>query len=131
MSEQLEKLLISGKELDQELLATVLVDLVKIDKDSGEIRLTTKALNLPKRLQILIYIAGRKAAKALDVIGEERISPKELASKLGMGGGSLRGQVHNLCKDRLLEGVEGKYLVPNYAIEFVKALLDEASRKER
>lgn len=131
MSEQLEKLLISGKELDQELLATVLVDLVKIDKDSGEIRLTTKALNLPKRLQILIYITGRKAAKALDVIGEERISPKELASKLGMGGGSLRGQLHNLCKDRFLEGVEGKYLVPNYAIEFVKALLDEASRKER
>ncbi|MCK4362237.1 MAG: hypothetical protein KAW13_03040 [Dehalococcoidia bacterium] len=131
MSEQLEKLLISSKELDQELLATVLVDLVKIDKDSGEIRLTTKALNLPKRLQILVYITGRKAAKALDVIREERISPKELASKLGMGGGSLRGQLYNLCKERLLEGVDGKYLVPNYAIEFVKALLDEASRNER
>lgn len=131
MSDPLEKLLVSAIELDRELLATVLADLVKIDKDSGEIRFTSKATKLPKRLQILLYLMGRKAAKALGLVAEEAIASKEMASKLGMGGGPLRGQLSRLSKERLVESVQGKYQVPNYAFESVKALLEEASRKER
>jgi len=131
MTDPLEKLVVSGIELDRELLATVLSDLIRIDKDSGEIRLTRIAARLPKRLQLLTHLTGRKAAKALDLVPEEPISSKELTTKLGMSGGSLRGQLSMLKKERLVDTKDGKYYVPNYAIDQVKTLLEQASRKER
>lgn len=130
MTDPLEKLVVSGAELDRELLATTLADLAQIDKDSGGIRFTREATRLPKKLQILTYLAARKAAKALGFISEEPISPKELTLELGMSGGSVRGQLSVLGKERLVESKVGKYWVPNYAIERVKALLEQASRKE-
>jgi len=130
MTDPLEKLVVSGAELDRELLATTLVDLAQIDKESGGIRFTRKAARLPKNLQILTYLMARKAAKALGFISEELISSKELTSELGMSGGSIRGQLSIFSKERLVEGKAGKYWIPNYAIERVKALLEQASKKE-
>jgi len=130
MSEPLEKLVVSGTELDRELIATTLANLVRIDKDKGEIRLTLEAIQLPKKLQILIYLTGRKAATALGILPGEPIAPKDLASQLGMGGSSIRGQLFTLSKERLIGSESGKYWVPNYAIERVKALLEQATRKE-
>lgn len=131
MTDPLEKLFVSSEELDQELLATVLMDLAKIDRDSGEIRFTSKAVRLPKKLQILIYLMSRKAARAHSVISEELISSKELAPKLGIGGSSLRGQLSDFTKERLVESKSGRYWVPNYAIERVKELLEQARGKEK
>lgn len=131
MTDPLEKLIVSGTELDRELLATVLVDLVRIDKDSGEIRFTRNGATLPKKLQILTYLMGRKAGKALDLVPEEPISSKELTMKLGMSGGSLRGQLSMLKKERLIDTKDAKHYVPTYAIEEVKALLEQTSKKER
>lgn len=131
MTDPLEKLFVSSEELDRELLTTVLTDLAQIDRDSGEIRFTSKAVRLPKKLQILIYLMSRKAARAYGVISEELISPKELASKLGIGGSSLRGQLSDFTKERLVESKSGKHWVPNYAIERVKELLEQARGKEK
>jgi len=131
MTDPLEKLVVSGIELDRELLATVLADLVRIDKDSGEIRLTQEGAKLPKKLQILTYLIGRKAAKALGLVSEEPISSKELTSKLAMSGGSLRGQLSIFSKERLIASEKGKHWVPNYAIESVKGLLGQPIRKEK
>ena len=131
MTDPLEKLIVSGAELDRELLATVLADLVRIDKDSGEIRFTRKGATLPKKLQILTYLIGRKAAKALGLVPEEPISSKELTTKLGMGGGPLRGQLSILKKERSIDTKDAKHYVPNYAIDQVKVLLEQASRKEK
>lgn len=131
MIEPLEKLVVSGVELDQKLLATTLTGLVWIDKDSGEIRFTREVAQLPKNLQLLTYLLARKAAAALGFISEEPISSKDLTSKLGMSGGSVRGQLSIFSKERLVANKAGKYWVPNYAIERVKALLEQASRKEK
>ena len=131
MIDPLEKLVRSGTELDKELLATVLAGLVWIDKDSGEVRFTPEGTRLPKKLQILAYLLGQKAAKALGLVSEELIAPKELATKLGMGGGPLRGQLSMLKKERLVDTKNGKYYIPNYAIESVKALLQNTRRKEK
>ena len=49
--------------------------------------------------------------------------PKEMEPVLGLKGGRLRGQLFQLKKERLVQAVKGKYLIPNYAIEAVKELL--------
>jgi len=132
MAEPLEKLVISSVDVDRELLATTLMNLVRIDKDKGEIRLTLEAIRLPKKLQILVYLMGRKAATALGILPDEPIAPKDLASKLGRGGSALRGQLATLSgKEHLIKNEAGKYWVPNYTVEQVKALLEKATRKEK
>jgi len=135
MTDPLEKLAVSASELDRELLATTLADLARIDKQSGEIRFTREAAQLPKNLQLLTYLMARKAATALATalgfIFEEPISSKDLTSKLGMSGGSVRGQLSIFSKERLVANKAGKYWIPSYAIERVKALLEQASRKEK
>lgn len=131
MTDPLEKLAVSASELDRELLATILADLARIDKQSGEIRFTREAAQLPKNLQLLTYLMARKAATALGFIFEEPISSKDLTSKLGMSGGSVRGQLSIFSKERLVANKAGKYWIPSYAIERVKALLEQASRKEK
>jgi len=131
MTDPLERLIASGAELDREMLATILADLVWIDKDSHEVRFKQKATKLPKKVQILTYLMARKAAKALDLISEEGIVSSELTSKLGMSGGTVRGQLSILGKDRLIDSVGGKYFVPNYAIELVKTLIEKSMGKEK
>ena len=128
MTDPLEKLVVSGDELDKEMLTTVLADLARIEKGSGEIRFTSKAAKLPKNQQILLFLLGRKAAKALSLIEEESIGPMGMEPKLGMKGGPLRGQLAVLKKSRLVQSDGGKYFIPNYAIEPVKELI--TGRKE-
>ncbi|MBI2935771.1 MAG: hypothetical protein HYY31_03045 [Chloroflexi bacterium] len=123
MKDPLQKLIVSGGELDKELLATVLADLVRLEKGSGEIRFTAMAAKLPKRTQIVLLLLGRKAAKALGLTDEEAIAPSEMEGTLGMKGGPLRGQLFQLKGARLVQSVGGKYLVPNYAIEPAKELI--------
>lgn len=131
MENPLERLLVSATELDRDMLATTLAGLVQIDKDTGEIRLTREAIPLPKRLQILVYLMARKAAKGLNLISEEGIASSELTSKLGMRGGPARGLLSLLVKERLVDNVNGKYSVPNYAVESVKALLEQQIRRDK
>lgn len=131
MVDPLQRLVASSTELDREMLATVLADMAWIDKDTGEIRLTREAVQMSKKLQILIYLMARKAAKALGLISEEGISPSELTSTLGMSGGTVRGQLFILSKERLINSSGGKYWVPNYAIELAKASLQQSTRKEK
>jgi len=130
MIDPLEKLLFDREELDREMLSTVLTDLVHIDKNSGEVILTKKALQFPKRLQLLIYLAGRKAAKTLNCLELEETPPNAIQSALGMSGGTVRGQLSLLAKERRVASKRGNYFLPNYAVEQVKALLEQ-QRKER
>ncbi len=123
MENPLESLIVSGEEVDKNLLVTVLADLVRVEKSTGEIRFIGVAPKLPKRIQILLFLLGRKAAKALDLIEEEAIAPSEMEVKLGVKGGPLRGQLFQLKNDRLVQSEGGKYRVPNYALEAVKELL--------
>jgi len=129
MENPLEKLLVSHVELDRELVATILADLVRIDKDTGEIRFTMDGAKLSNKLRILTYLLARKAAKALNLVPEEPISSSELTSQLGISGGSLRGQLSLLNGERLIDKREGKYFVPNYSVEQVKTLIDQAAGK--
>jgi len=95
-----------------------------VEEGTGEVRFTAKAAKLPKRTQILLLLLGRKAAKALNLIEEAAIRPSEMQTMLGMKGGPLRGQLFQLKRDRLVQSEAGKYTVPNYALEAVKALLE-------
>ena len=123
MTDPLNRILVSGEDLDRAMLATVLVGLVQIDKVSGDVRFSARSAKLTKKMQILLLLLGRKAAKAMGLIDTEATGPKEMEPVLGLKGGPLRGQLFQLKKERLVQAVKGKYLIPNYAIEAVKELL--------
>ncbi|MBN1161280.1 MAG: hypothetical protein JXA17_04985 [Dehalococcoidales bacterium] len=125
MVDPLERLLVDREELDRGMLATVLADLVYIDKSSGGIVLTRKAAQFSKKIQLLVYLAGRKAAKALNIIDKEESTPSAIQLALGMSGGTVRGQLSILAKERLVSNTRGSYFLPNYAVEQVKNLLEK------
>lgn len=129
MVDPLEKLLVNREELDREMLATALAGLVHIDKNNGEIVLTRKTTQFPKKMQLLVYLASRKAAKALNLVEKEETSSSAIQIALGMSGGTVRGQLSMLVKDRLVKNNKGDYFLPNYSVDQVRALIEQYQKE--
>lgn len=128
MSDELQKLLVSGKEIDQKIVAEVLEPFLRIDKDTCDIRPQSSWNDLKSDIKILLYLIARKAMVALGLpLPEERASATEIVQKTGMKKGTVNPALRDLFEDRVLEQSEDrKYYVPNHAIEKVKAMISEA-----
>lgn len=132
MSDELQKLLVSGKEIDQKIVAEVLEPFLKIDKDTYDIRPLSSWSDLKADIKILLYLTARKAIVALGLpLSEERASATEIMQKTGMKKGTVNPSLRALFKNRLIEQSEDrKYFIPNYAIEKIKVLISEKRPKK-
>lgn len=129
MSDELEKLLVSGKEIDKKMVAEILEPFLKIDKETCDIRPLSSWSDLRAKTRILLYLIARKAMVALGLpLAEERASATEIMQKTGMRKGTVNPALRSLLEDdRLLEQSEDKkYYIPNHALERVKAIINEA-----
>ena len=115
--DELNALIVSESALNRRLLGATLKGLLQIVEESGAILLTLQAQGLPKKLQIVTYLLGRKAAKALGNLDEEAIPSSELSKAVGMSPGATRGQLSFLKKDGLVDVTDHKHFVPGYAVE--------------
>ncbi len=135
MSDELEKLLVSGKETDKKMVAEILEPFLRIDKETCDIRPLSSWSDLKANIKILLYLIARKAMVALGLpLPEERASATEVMQKTGMKRGTVNPALRDLFEDRVIEQSEDKkYYVPNYAIEKVKAMIGEkrANREKR
>lgn len=121
----LDELVVSGAELDKELLSTLLFPFVRLDKDDSSVRPTSRWKNLNQQQQILLYLLARKAMSALPDfnLDEEEAAPSLIGEATGAGK-SARGQLSALLKKKLVNRTQsGKYYVPNYALEAVKEVI--------
>lgn len=127
MNDELESLLISGKEIDRKLVIEILSPYLKIDKETCDIRPLSSWNELKVNIKILLYLIARKAMMALNLpLSGERASATEIMQKTGMKKGSVNPALRALFNDRVIEQSEDKkYYVPNYAIEKVKAIINE------
>jgi len=126
MNDELESLLVSGKEMDKKLVAEILEPYLRIDKETCDIRPLSSWNDLKAKIRILLYLIARKAMVALGLpLAEERASATEIMQKTGMRKGTVNPALRSLLEDdRLLEQSEDKkYQVPNYAMEKVKGMI--------
>lgn len=130
----LEDLVVSGREMDRELVAEMLAPYVRLDKDTRGIRPTVRWNDLTNELKLLLYLVARKAMKALDFpIEQEQATPSEIAQATGVAGGSMYPLLRELLRRRVVDqaGKRGAYFVPNHAMEQVKAMLAQHQREDK
>lgn len=132
MSDELEKLLVSGKETDKKMVAEILEPFLRIDKETCDIRPLSSWSDLKAGIKILLYLIARKAMVALGLpLSEEGASATEIMQKTGMKKGTVNPVLRELFDDRLIEQSEGrKYFIPNYAVEKIKVLISEKRPKQ-
>ena len=131
MNDELESLLVSGKEIDRKLVAEILSPYLRIDRETCDIRLLSSWNDLKANIRILLYLIARKAMVALGLpLSEERVSATEITQKTGMKKGTVNPILRDLFGDKVIEQSDDKkYYIPNFAIEKVKAMISEASRQ--
>lgn len=127
MSSGLEKLLVNGTEMDQELVTEILTPYIRIDKNTCGIRPQKTWSGLTAYNKILIYLLARKAMKAMGLnIDEEAASNVEIINNTGVKKGTVHPALRQLYNDGILTQTKGqKYYVPNYSIEQVKEMIME------
>jgi hypothetical protein len=129
MNDELEALVVSGRDMDRKLVADILAPYVRIDKDVCNIRPLEAWTRLNVKPKILIYLLSRKAMLALGFsLTTEGATASEVAKdtgrlKRGTVNPALRGLLND---DRLVDqDKDGRYFIPNHAIERVKTMLSE------
>jgi len=127
MKDELEELVVSGKDMDRKLVAEILAPYVRLDRDGCNIRPLEGWSNLKVQARILLYLLSRKAMLALDFgLPIEGATAGDVANDTGLKKGTVNPTLRWLLSDRLIaQAKDGRYFVPNHAIERVKATLSE------
>ncbi len=125
MSNELESLLVSGKEIDQKLVAEILEPYIRIDNETCDIRPLSSWNDLRANVKILLYLIARKAMVALELpLPEENTTATEIMQKTGLKKGTVNPALRSLFEARIVEqSSERKYYIPNHALERVKAII--------
>ena len=131
MNDELESLLVTGKEVDKKLVAEMLSPYLRIDKETCDIRPLSSWDDLRAYRKILIYLVARKAMVALGLnLPEENASATEIMLSTGLKQGTVNPTLRRLLEDGVVaQTKERKYYIPNYAIEKVKAIVSEANKQ--
>lgn len=133
MNDELESLLVSGKEVDKKLVAEMLSPYLRIDKETCDVRPLSSWDDLKAHEKILLYLLARKAMIALGLnLPEENASPTEIMLSTGLKQGTINPTLRRLLGDGVVgQTKERKYYIPNFAIEKVKAMISVARRQSK
>ena len=128
--------LILKKDLNKDILASILDGFIKINPDSGEIMLLPNYSKLKNKEQIIIILLSFKALKELGLREKEDVSPKEIERVSQLSGGTSRWILRDLVAERTLICEKSKYKVPNFILhnikdKFEKIDLEVRSKKEK
>jgi hypothetical protein len=123
---KLEDLIVSGSDMDRELLGEILAPYVRLDKERCGVRPTEKWDELGTEEKILLYLVARKAMVALGFpIDNEEAAASEVINQTGLKAGTAYPTLRVLLQQRLIDqpGKRSGYLVPNHALGKVKSIL--------
>lgn len=126
MTNQLDELFVSGKEVDQELVAKILAPFLRIDRDSCSIVPNERWLALNNELKIIVFLVARKAMKLRDLlIDNEGALPAEIEKETGLKGGSVRPRLRDLFEQKIIDKTgDARYFVPNYSLTKIKTMIE-------
>lgn len=129
MNDPLDGLIVDAREVDRERLASCLAGRVAVDGETGQLVLLEGFQNLQQaKLQILLYLLGRKAARLLDRIDTEAVPRKEVAEATGIPVGTVGRVVRELADDRLVsQDANKRYFVPSHQLSRIQRILSEVA----
>jgi hypothetical protein len=118
-----EELLVSSQELDQQLVTTVLKPLLRIDKETCQIRPQQAWRGVSNRVRVLAYLLARKAMTALGLsLEREAAAPSEVSAATGIPTGSVNPTLKALYEGRpqlVDKDASSRYFVPSWAVDVV------------
>lgn len=125
--DELEQLVVHGKETDKKLVAEILSPYLRLDKDACNIRPLQRWRELSADIRILLYLLARKAMVALQFgLEAEGAKASEVVHDTGVKRGTVHPALRRLLGNRILEQTDDRrYFIPNHAIETVKSMLSE------
>lgn len=118
----LEELVVDARELDRELVGTLLYPYLRIDATTCDVIPLPTWETASTEARVLLYLLARRAMRALDLpVRHEAASPVQIERATGIPGGSVRPALKRLLKARAVakDGTIG-YIVPNYAMSRVR-----------
>lgn len=117
----LEDLLVSGAELDRQLVVGVLKPVVGIDPKARRVRPAARWKDLSARGKILAYLLARKAMKALELpIDAEAAPPLQIIGETGIPKGTVYPQLKGVYEARpqlVDRDSQSRYWIPDWAVE--------------
>lgn len=122
----LKDLIVDGGQVDESVLADVLMAYVRFDRESATVRFLPEWNARSARLKVLIYLLGRKAAAlAIGKDGyEETQGPGQISEGTGIDGNTVRPTLSGLLKDGLVaKDARKRYFVPGHVLTAVRDLL--------
>ena len=122
----LEDLLVSGDELDKELVATVLRPLLRIDKETLTVRPQKAWRSTSNQEKIVAFLLARKAMRALSLLDEESAAPAEIIEQTGAPSGSVHPTLKAMYEARpqlVDKDDRSRYWVPAWALDAACELL--------
>ena len=127
MNGELEELVVSGKDLDRGLVASMLSPYLRLDRDECAIRPLASWSNLQANSKILLYLLARKAMVALDFpLDIEGATTTEVINDTGIKGGTVKPTLRRLLGDNIIaQSKDRRYFVPSYAIERIRSILSK------
>lgn len=123
MTNPLEDLVVDEEAINKELLYETLKPFVRIVRQSKQFTFTSEFNSLEPKQKIIVFLLGQKAKKSLRFVEDEKTNPKLIASEIGLPEGTVYPYVRDLEKIAMLKNDNGKYYIPNYALEQAKNFL--------
>lgn len=131
----LEDLLVSGAELDRQLVIGVLKPVLGIDPKAMRVRPAERWNDLSARGKILAYLLARKAMKALELpIEAEAALPLEIIGETGIPKGTVYPHLKGLYEARpqlVDRDSESRYWVPDWAVSNACDVIERQLERKR
>jgi hypothetical protein len=118
MSEHLNALLVSEKDIASDVMTSVLRDLINVGKESGKIIPTASFEKLDRNSKILVFLLGLRAASMLGVGNKIEASVDEISEVVGIDSKSVGEYVSRLKRKYLVRSDSG-YSVPTEKLRLV------------
>jgi biotin operon repressor len=122
----LEDLLVDERELNEEMLAETLSDIIQIGKDSGGLYPRAAFADLNSYRKTAVILLAQHAREALALADTEWLSPSEIAEAAGMKKGTVFPAVRKLEEKGLAESDDGSYRIPAPNLSDVQRYIEEA-----
>ena len=123
--DNLEELVVSGAEMNRNLVAEVLSPFARLDKDNATMLPHDGWPQLKVDQKVLVYLVSRKAMSALEFpLDEEAAGAKTVAQDAGLPSGTANPSLRRLLGNRVVaQTSEKKYYVPNHAMPRVRTMI--------
>lgn len=128
MVDPLEEIFTSEKELDPELLASILRPFVKINVETNSVFFTDAGNDLPLNDRLLLFLVARKTLKFKEKIETEEISPSEIIAETGFKAGSVHPGLKQLREQGWVISRGGKYFIGNYQLAKIKKFFESEEK---